>query len=135
MIGLGVAAAGCAALVLWLTRRRRTPEESRLLQWVAVSTPLLPVVAISFGWIFTEIGRQPWLVYGVMTTETGVSPADVVSPASVWISMVVYTLLYAVLAVVEVRLFLTYVRRGAEPFHPPVDPRDVDDDAPLQFAY
>ena len=97
--------------------------------------PLLPVAAISFGWIFTEIGRQPWLVYGVMTTETGVSPADVVSPASVWISMVVYTLLYAVLAVVEVRLFLTYVRRGAEPFHAPVDPRDVDDDAPLQFAY
>jgi cytochrome d ubiquinol oxidase subunit I len=135
MIGLGVVAAAGGALVLWLTRRGRTPEESRLLRWVAVATPLLPVVAISFGWIFTEIGRQPWLVYGIMTTETGVSPADVVSPASVWISMVVYTLLYDALAVVEVRLFLTYVRRGAEPFHPPVDPRDVDDDAPLQFAY
>ncbi len=135
MIGLGVAAAGLAALVLWLTRQGRTPQETRLLRWVAVATPLLPVAAISSGWIFTEIGRQPWLVYGVMTTETGVSPADVVSPASVWTSMVVYTLLYAVLAVVEVRLFLAYVRRGAEPFHPLVDLDDVDEDAPLQFAY
>ncbi len=135
MIGLGVAAAAFAALVLWRTRKGAFVEESWAMRWIAVATPLLPVAAISFGWIFTEIGRQPWLVYGVMTTETGVSPADVVSPASVWISMTVYTLLYAVLAVIEVRLFLTYVRRGAEPFHPPVEPVDVDDDAPLQFAY
>ena len=62
-----------------------------------------------------------------MTTSTGVSPS--VSAAEVWISMIAYTLVYAVLAVIEVKLFLTYVRRGAEPFEEPVEPRDVDEDA------
>ena len=45
------------------------------------------------------------------------------------------TLVYAVLAVIEVKLFLTYVRRGAEPFEDPRDHADADEDAPLQFAY
>ena len=104
---------------------------SRLWVWAAVAAPLLPVFANSFGWIFTETGRQPWLVNGLMTTAFGVSPS--VSAAEVWISMVVYTLLYAVLAVVEVRRFLRYVAHGAEPFHEPDEA--VAEDAPLQFAY
>jgi cytochrome d ubiquinol oxidase subunit I len=50
--------------------------------------------------------------------------------------MVVYTLLYAVLAVIEVKLFLTYVRRGAEPFEEIKPPEGADhEDAPFQFAY
>ena len=101
--------------------------------WVAVLTPLLPVLANSFGWIFTEIGRQPWIVYGLLGTAAGVSPK--VSAGEVWFSMIVYTLVYATLAVVEVKLFLTYTKRGADPFEAPVDPKDVDEDSPLQFAY
>ena len=42
--------------------------------WLAVALPLLPLAANSFGWIFTEMGRQPWAVFGLMTTETAVSP-------------------------------------------------------------
>ncbi len=68
-----------------------------------------------------------------MGTAAGVSPK--VAVGEVWVSLVVYTLVYAALAVVEVRLFLTYVRRGAEPFEEPVQASDVDEDAPLQFAY
>ena len=49
--------------------------------------------------------------------------------------MIAYTLVYAVLAVIEVKLFLTYVRRGAEPFEEPVDPATQTEDAPLEFAY
>ena len=49
--------------------------------------------------------------------------------------MVAYTLVYAVLAVIEIRLFLTYVRRGADPFEDPREHADVHEDAPLQFAY
>ncbi|MFV0462833.1 MAG: cytochrome ubiquinol oxidase subunit I [Nostocoides sp.] len=135
MIGFGLLAALFAAIVLWKTGKNKPVPSGRSYFWMAVLTPLLPVFANSWGWIFTELGRQPWIVYGVMSTETGVSPDSVVSPASVWISMIVYTLLYAVLAVIEVKLFLTYVRRGAEPFQKPVDPKDVDDDAPLEFAY
>ncbi|WP_392543943.1 cytochrome ubiquinol oxidase subunit I [Oryzobacter telluris] len=132
MMGLGFATMGACALVLWATRRDLVPQA----KWwtaVAVLTPLAPVFANSFGWIFTEAGRQPWVVYGLMTTASGVSPS--VSATEVWISMLTYTLVYAVLAVIEVRLFLTYVRRGADPFEDPRDHADADEDAPLQFAY
>ena len=50
-------------------------------------------------------------------------------------SMTVFTLLYGVLAVIEVKLFLRYVRKGAEPFVQPQDPAERDEDAPLVFAY
>ena len=49
--------------------------------------------------------------------------------------MIAYTAVYAVLAVIEVKLFLTYVRRGADPFEDPADPAPSDEDAPLEFAY
>ena len=68
-----------------------------------------------------------------MTTSTGVSPS--VSTGEVWFSMIAYTLLYAVLAIIEVKLFLTYVRRGADPFEEPAHPASKGEDAPLEFAY
>lgn len=132
MMGLGFLAIAAALAILWVTRRNGMPVH-RFWVWVAAATPLLPVFGNSFGWIFTETGRQPWIVYSLMTTHTGVSPS--VSGGEVITSMVAYTLVYAVLAVIEVKLFLTYVRRGADPFEKPIPPEDVDDDAPLQFAY
>ncbi|GAA5029639.1 cytochrome ubiquinol oxidase subunit I [Terrabacter aeriphilus] len=132
MIGLGMAMVAIALAVLWMTRKGRTPT-ARWLAWAAIAAPLLPVFANSFGWIFTEVGRQPWLVFGLMTTANGVSPS--VSMGEVITSMVVFTLLYGALAVVEIKLFLHYVRKGAEPFEQPQDPADRDEDAPLVFAY
>ncbi|HYF72247.1 MAG TPA: cytochrome ubiquinol oxidase subunit I, partial [Nocardioides sp.] len=96
MIGLGVLVAAGAAAVLWMTRKGRTPT-ARWFGPAAISLPVIAVVANSFGWIFTEMGRQPWVVFGLMTTERGVSPG--VSLTEAWISVVVLTLLYAVLAV------------------------------------
>jgi cytochrome d ubiquinol oxidase subunit I len=132
MIGLGALTMLFAALTLWGTRKGAVPVSTWWV-WVAVLTPLAPVFANSWGWIFTEVGRQPWIVYGLMTTSTGVSPS--VSTGEVWFSMIAYTLVYAVLAVIEIKLFLTYVRRGADPFEDPADHADKDEDAPLQFAY
>lgn len=132
MMGLGFLTMLFAAMALWATRKGGVPQ-SRWWTWIAVLTPLLPVFANSFGWIFTEMGRQPWIVYGLMTTATGVSPS--VSAGEVWVTMIGYTLVYAVLAVVEVKLFLSYVRRGAEPFEDPADHDTADEDRPLQFAY
>ena len=132
MMGLGFLTMLFAAMTLWATRKGGTPQ-ARWWTWIAVLTPLLPVFANSWGWIFTEVGRQPWIVYGLMTTSTGVSPS--VSAGEVWVSMIAYTLVYLVLAVIEVKLFLTYVRRGADPFEEPVDHVDKDEDAPLEFAY
>ena len=131
MMGLGFASMGLSVLLLWATRGPTRPPRSRLWVWAGVAAPLLPLFGNSFGWIFTETGRQPWLVNGLMTTAFGVSPS--VSVAQIWTSMTVFTLLYAVLAVVEVRLFLRYVAHGAEPFHEPE--QAPAQDAPLQFSY
>ena len=130
MMGLGFLTMLAAAAVLWATRGGRVVSSRRWL-WVAVLAPLAPVFANSWGWIFTEAGRQPWIVHGLMTVQSGVSPS--VSSGEVWTSMIVYTLLYAVLAVVEIRLYLTYIRKGAEPYEE--HRASVSDDDKLAFAY
>ena len=95
--------------------------------------PLLPLGANSFGWLFTELGRQPWAVFGVMTTANGVSPS--VGAGLVATSLITFTLLYAVLAVIEVKLLLKAIKAGL-PDDPPPPSDDVDDaDRPLAFAY
>ncbi|MBO4210867.1 cytochrome ubiquinol oxidase subunit I, partial [Micromonospora echinofusca] len=72
MIGLGLAAAAIALWVLWAGRKGRTPTNRWLLR-AGLILPLLPLAANSFGWIFTEMGRQPWIVFGEMLTRDGVS--------------------------------------------------------------
>jgi cytochrome d ubiquinol oxidase subunit I len=132
MIGLGMVGALIAIAVLWSTRRDRIPH-SRVWLWVVLATPLLPLFANSFGWIFTEAGRQPWVVFGLMTTASGVSPN--VSAGEVWTSLITLTLLYGALAVIEIRLLLRYIAIGAPEFEEPVEPADRDENAPLVFAY
>jgi cytochrome bd ubiquinol oxidase subunit I len=134
MMGLGFFGAGGAALILWLTRKGRTPGV-RWLGTLGLSLPIAVTLASSWGWIFTEMGRQPWVVFGLMTTENAVSPGVSVFEAAT--SLIVLTLLYAGLAVVEVGLLVKYVKAGAEPF---VEPPDVplggaEEDKPLTFAY
>jgi cytochrome d ubiquinol oxidase subunit I len=131
MIGLGLLAATVAAWILVATRRGRIPQR-RLLFWSAMLLPFMPLFANSFGWIFTEVGRQPWVVFGLMTTVNGVSPG--VSTAQVLTSLIVLTLLYGALAVIEVRLLLIYIRRGADKVEPPTT-GEPDADRPLAFAY
>lgn len=129
MMATGFFAMAVGAWVLWATRKDRIPMQ----RWVfglIVLTPIATVLGHSFGWIFTEVGRQPWVVFGEMATHTAVSPS--VGATDVWISMIVFTALYGGLAVVEVRLLLDYIRRGAEPFE---EPRLVEDDEPLEFSY
>ncbi|HEX8973653.1 cytochrome ubiquinol oxidase subunit I [Oryzihumus sp.] len=132
MIGLGILATLIALAVLWSTRRGRLPVHRRWL-WAVYAVPLMPLFANSFGWIFTEMGRQPWIVFGVMTTAHGVSPS--VSAGEVWTSLIAFTLLYGGLAVVELKLLLRYIAKGAEPVEAPVPPSERDEDAPLVFAY
>jgi cytochrome d ubiquinol oxidase subunit I len=129
MIGPGLLAGLLALIVLWSTRRDRTPR-SRLLRWSVPLLPFLPLLGNSFAWIFTEMGRQPWLVFGQLSTAAGVSPGTTV--AEVLTSLIVFTVLYGVLAVVEVGLQLRYVKAGLPSGAPP-EPHDAD--KPLAFAY
>jgi cytochrome d ubiquinol oxidase subunit I len=128
MIGFGGLAMLVALAALWFTRRGRTPR-GRLLWLSAIAAIGMPLAANSFGWIFTEMGRQPWTVFGVFRTAQSVSPT--VGAAEVATSLIVLTVLYGVLAVVEVGLFVRYARAGA-----PEIPAETDDpDRPLAFAY
>ncbi|WP_313410149.1 cytochrome ubiquinol oxidase subunit I [Aeromicrobium sp.] len=135
MMGLGFAAIGISLWILWALRRGRVPTPgtatTRWLLRASLLLPFMPLFANSFGWIFTEMGRQPWVVFGLMPTAAGVSPS--VSGAQVWTSMLGFTLLYGVLAVIEVKLLLTFIRKGLPEANPP-QPHD-DSDAPLAFAY
>jgi cytochrome d ubiquinol oxidase subunit I len=142
MIGL-LAIPGLFALAtLWLTRGGRTPGQ-KWFSWLALLTIPTPFLANSAGWVFTEMGRQPWIVVPNptgdqlvrLTVREGVSSH---APGMVITSLVTFTVLYAVLAVIWFWLLKRYVVAGplehdAEPA-PPAAP-DEAEVAPLSFAY
>jgi cytochrome bd ubiquinol oxidase subunit I len=142
MIGLMAVPALFALATLWLTRGGRTPNQ-RWFSWLALATIPTPFLANSAGWVFTEMGRQPWIVVPNPTGDQQVrlTVAQGVSdhaPGVVVISLVMFTLAYAVLAVIWFWLLKRYVVEGplehdAEPAAPPA-PGD-DEVAPLSFAY
>jgi cytochrome d ubiquinol oxidase subunit I len=125
MIGFGMLAAAIALLGLWLMRRGRTPPGRRFYTIALWALPL-PFLANSLGWIFTEMGRQPWLVFGRLKTVAGVSPS--VTGGEVLASLIVFTLVYGVLAIIDVFLMMRYARSG-----PPLE-SDADEPEPV-FAY
>jgi cytochrome d ubiquinol oxidase subunit I len=111
---------------LWLTRKNR---EVPAWAWkIAIWTAPVPMVASLVGWIFTEMGRQPWLVFGVMTTESGVSPG--VPAWTVLVSLAVFTLVYGALAVVEFKLIVKAVQQG-----PPEIETNENDDGETQIDH
>ncbi|TFD84823.1 cytochrome ubiquinol oxidase subunit I [Cryobacterium serini] len=118
MIGLGLAHMLVAVVGLWLTRGGRSPKRTWVWKVAILSFPM-SLLAMSVGWVFTEMGRQPWLVFGLMRTADGVSPG--VTGVEILISLIVFTLLYGILAVVEFKLILKAVQTGP-------------DDAPVQDA-
>jgi cytochrome d ubiquinol oxidase subunit I len=132
MIGMGALAALAALWMLWAVRRGSI-RPNRWVVAAAVLLPLLPLAANSIGWIFTELGRQPWIVFGLMGTASGVSPGT--SSLEVALTLVTFTLLYGGLAVVEVGLLLRRIRAGLP--SPPTPPDAAGGDAarPMAFVY
>ncbi len=84
-------------------------EHKRWLLWMAVVSLPLPWIAIQAGWIVAEVGRQPWVVYGVLPTFLDVSNLTV---GDLIFSLTGFTLLYSILLVVEIYLMVKYVRLG-----------------------
>ena len=97
------------------------------------SALLFPLIGISAGWIFTEMGRQPWIVYGLMKTSDGVSP--LLTPLEVGISLAVFTLLYGGLAVIEVALLIRAVKIGPPETVELIDASEANSGKPLTFSY
>ncbi|MDQ1205971.1 cytochrome ubiquinol oxidase subunit I [Microbacterium sp. SORGH_AS_0862] len=127
MIGFGGLAAVISVVGLWLTRKKAKRAVPQWAWRVAIWSAPLPMFGSLVGWLFTEMGRQPWIVFGLMLTQDGVSPS--VPGWNVLISLIAFTLTYAALAVVEFGLILKAARKGPEPIPEPGDGESADDDA------
>ncbi|MET0419543.1 MAG: cytochrome ubiquinol oxidase subunit I [Actinoplanes sp.] len=111
MIGIGMLAMIVAAYYLWRTRKGRTAPRW-LARWLPL-IPLLPAAANTFGWIFTETARQPWIAFGISTTAEGISPT--LTSTEVIASLIGFTVVYGVLAVVWFRLIRHLSRQPLAP--------------------
>jgi cytochrome d ubiquinol oxidase subunit I len=142
MIGFGALSALASVAVLWFTRRGRFPRG----RWwgrlgaLFVATPFLGNV---FGWVFTELGRQPFVVapnptpsgvHGVWMFTAGAVSSGV-SPGELLTSVIALTTVYAALGVVEVFLMARYVRGGIAAVMPPEPREHAPEDEVLSFAY
>ncbi|MFE0022135.1 cytochrome ubiquinol oxidase subunit I [Amycolatopsis sp. NPDC059021] len=143
MIGFGAISAGIGLLALWLTRRGRIPG-GRWFPLLVLGGIATPFIGNSAGWIFTEMGRQPFVVAPNPTGIDGVwmftaRAVSQLSTGEVWTSLIVLTALYGVLGVVEVYLMRKYVRGGVDAVMPPKPQQDSesdeDKDDTLAFAY
>ena len=111
MIGAGMAAAAVAAYFLWRTRQER--EAPAWLVRYLFLIPVLPAAANSLGWIFTETARQPWIAFGISKVADGISPG--LTASEVLVSLLGFTVVYGVLAVIWLRLVRHLARQPLAP--------------------
>jgi len=111
MIALGFVFIGVMLLALVMQLLGRL-EKARWMLWILVFSFPLPLIAINMGWTATEVGRQPWIVQGLLRTSDGVSP--VVSAAEVWTTLGLFALVYAVLFVAWLRIFTGIIGKGPQ---------------------
>lgn len=112
MVGSGVLMILLSLMGLFLFLRKRLVT-TRWFLWILLFAIGLPFLANACGWIMTEMGRQPWIVFGVLKTMQAVSPT--VGWGSVLASLVIFTLLYGALAVADVFLLVRYAKEDATP--------------------
>lgn len=106
MVGIGTL---LPILCIWaFLRRNKLTETPRLLRAMLFAIPL-PYIAIEAGWVVAEVGRQPWIVYGLMKTSEAVSP---IVTSQVAFSLVALTLLYALLGAVDIYLLFKFAKKG-----------------------
>src|SRR5690606_22939738 len=112
MIGLGMLHALIALIGLWVTRKGAKRPPAPWMWKIAIWSYPLALGANIVGWVFTEMGRQPWIVFSLMSTRDGVSPG--VTGLEVLISLIAFTAIYAALAVVEIRLIVRAAQKGPD---------------------
>jgi cytochrome bd ubiquinol oxidase subunit I len=125
MVGAGLLMAVVGLYGLYLAIRGKVAARRRFL-YLAMAALFLPYLANTAGWIMTEMGRQPWIVYGLLKTSLGVSPS--VSAGAVLFSLITFTLVYGALMVVDVYLLARFARKPpvARETPPDVTPQEPD---------
>lgn len=114
MAGLGFFFIAFFAAAFWMASVQRFSCNNgfcRTFMRAAVWVIPLPWVAIEFGWILAELGRQPWAIEGVLPTFLAASSLTV---AQLWTTIIGFTVIYGALAVIEVRLMLAAIRKGPD---------------------
>lgn len=91
---------------------RGTLFSKKWLLWIFVFSVLLPQIANQLGWITAEVGRQPWIVYGIMKTSEGLSKA--VTEGQVWFSLILFTIIYVGLFILFLYLLNEKIQHGPE---------------------
>ncbi len=109
MVGLGFLMLLLAFLALWPMLRNRPIAQYRYVRFPPLAIAL-PYIANTAGWIFTEMGRQPWAVFGVMKTADAFSPT--LTPGMVLTTLILFTLVYALLIVADVYLLVKSAKAG-----------------------
>jgi cytochrome d ubiquinol oxidase subunit I len=146
MILFGAIASFGAVVGWWVTRKGRELPRWRWLPTATLAVIVTPFLGNVFGWLFTEMGRQPWVVVpnpkGI--PEVRLLTAEAVSNVSSWtvaVSLAGFTLVYGLLAVVELRLLARYVKAGPDAAMAPTDATGATgaggaaDSERLAFAY
>ncbi len=105
MVMIGMYSMGLSLLFILLTKLKRfDPYNNKLLLWAVVASGPLAMLAIELGWIFAEVGRQPWILRGYMTVAEGATKADTVGITFV-LFFIVYVILAVVCSVVLIKMF------------------------------
>lgn len=126
MVGLGtifIAVMGLAAILLWWGKL----YETKWMLWLLMISIPMPYIANTAGWMTAELGRQPWLIYGLMRTAHGVSPR--VGAGNTWFTLIGFMGMYTVLAILFLFLVWREIEIGPEPRKtagPELDPLIAD---------
>ena len=123
MVGAGFALLGLAFYALFISMGGVFETQPRVLKLFTLAIAL-PYLANTSGWLMTELGRVPWVVYGLMKIEDAVSPT--VSGGAVLTTLIGFTLIYAALMAADIYLLVKYARAGLGS-----SPAEGDDDEPL----
>ena len=116
MVGLGTIFIGVmvlAALLLW----RGKLYDARWVHWLLMLCVPLPYIANTAGWMTAELGRQPWLIYGLMRTSSGISPR--VGAGNAWFTLIGFMGMYTILGILWLFLVYREIELGPDPGHRP----------------
>lgn len=108
-IGFTLIAISLLGIFFWW---RGTLFKQRWMLWIFVFSVFLPQIANQVGWITAEVGRQPWIVYGLLKTSEGLSKA--VEAGQVWFSLILFTVIYAGLFILFIYLLNEKIQHGPE---------------------
>lgn len=109
MVGVGMLMALLALIALYLVMRERVDHAPRFLKWLPYAI-VLPYAANTTGWLLTEVGRMPWMVFGLQRVEDAVSPN--VSAGMILTSLILFILVYGVLMAADLYLLNKYAKAG-----------------------